>query len=66
MQQLPDIEKIDSKEDISGLKWTIYTGRGKVCVHFETDTEKLIFVVYRSLSSFYLKDKEVDLKMTKY
>ena len=23
MQQLPDIEKIDSKEEISCLKWTI-------------------------------------------
>ena len=24
MQQLPDIEKTDSKEEISCLKWTIY------------------------------------------
>ena len=32
MQQLPDIEKTDSKKEISCLKWTIYNGRRKVCV----------------------------------
>ena len=26
-QQLPDIEKVDSKDEISCLKWTIYIGR---------------------------------------
>ena len=30
MQQLPDNGKNDSKEEISGLKWTIYKGRRKV------------------------------------
>ena len=30
MQQLPDIEKTYSKEEISCLKWTIYNGRRKV------------------------------------
>ena len=34
MQQLPDIEKTDSKEEILCLKWTIYNGRRKVCVNF--------------------------------
>ena len=34
MQQLPDIEKTDSKEEISCLKRTIYNGRRKVCVNF--------------------------------
>ena len=29
MQQLPDIEKTDSKEEITCLKWTIYSGRRK-------------------------------------
>ena len=40
MQQLPDIEKTDSKEEISCLKWTIYNGRRKLCVNFQTDTDK--------------------------
>ena len=29
MQQLPDIEKTDSKKEISCLKWTIYNGSRK-------------------------------------
>ena len=65
MQQLPDIEKTDSKEEISRLKWTIYNDR-KVCVNFQTDTEKLNNVLYCYRSSLYLKDNEVDLKMTEY
>ena len=28
-QQLPDIEKVDSEDEISCLKWTIYIGREK-------------------------------------
>ena len=47
MQQLPNIEKTDSKEEISCLKWSINNGRRKVCVNFRTDTDKLNFVVYR-------------------
>ena len=48
MQQLPDIEKTDSKEELSCLKWTMYNGRRKVYVNFQTDTDKLNIVVYRS------------------
>ena len=33
MQQLPDIEKNDSKEEISCLKWTLYNGRRNLCVN---------------------------------
>ena len=33
-QQLTDIEKTDSKDEISRLKWTIYNGRRKVCINF--------------------------------
>ena len=51
---------------ISRLKWTIYNGRWKVCVNFQTDTDKLNFVVYRYRNSLYLKDNEVDLKRTEY
>ena len=45
IQQLPDIEKTDSKEKISRLKRTIYKGRRKKCVNFQTDTDKLNIVV---------------------
>ena len=64
MQQLPDIERADSKDGISGLSWTIYNGRKKICVNFQPDTDKLI--VYRYRNSLYLKDSEVDLKLTEY
>ena len=40
IQQLRDIEKTDSKEEISRLKWTIFNGRRKVSVNFQTDTDK--------------------------
>ena len=66
MQQLPDIEKTESREGKSCLKWTLYNGSKKVCVKFQTDTEKLNFVVYRYRNNLYLKDNEVDLKLTEY
>ena len=47
IQQLPDIEKADSKDEISCLKWTIYNGKRKVCIKFQTDTDKVNIVVYR-------------------
>ena len=64
MQQLPDIRKTDSKEEISYLKWTIYNGRRKVCV--QTDTDMLNIAVYRYRNNLYIKDNEVDLKLTAY
>ena len=66
MQQSPDIEKTDSKEGISCLKWTMYNGRRKVYVNFQTDTDKLNIVVNRYRNIYYLKDNEVDLKSTEY
>ena len=65
-QQLPDIQKVDSKDEISCLKWTIYNGRRKVCINFQTDTDKVNIVVYRYRKSTYLSDTEVDLKLTEY
>ena len=65
-QQLPDIEKTDSKEKVSCLKWTIYNGRKKVCVNLQTDADQLNIVVYRYRNSLYPKDNEVDLKLTEY
>ena len=65
-QQLPDIEEVDSKDEISCLKWTIYNGRRKVCINFQTDTDKVNIVVYRHRNSTHLKDTEMDLKVTEY
>ena len=65
-KQLPDIEKSDSKDEISCLKWAIYNGRRKVCINFQTDTDKVNIVVYRYRNNTYLKDTEMDLKLTEY
>ena len=66
MQQLPDIEKTDSKQEIPCLKWTIYKSRGKVCVHFKMDTDKNNIDVYRYRNNLYLKENEADLKLSEY
>ena len=65
-QQLPDIEKADSKDEFSCLKRTIYNYRRKVCINFQPDTDKVNIVVYRYRNSTYLKDTEMDLKLTEY
>ena len=65
-QQLPDIEKADSKDEISCLKCTIRNGRRKTCINFQTDTDKVNIVVYRYRNSTYLKDTEMDLKLNEY
>ena len=65
-QQMPDIEKVDLKNEISCLKWTIYNGRRKVCINFQTDTDKVNIVVYRYRVNTYLKNTETDLKLTEY
>ena len=65
-RQLPNIEKVDSKDEISCLEWTIHNGRRKVCINFQTDTDKVNIVVYRYRTFTYLKDTEMDLKLTEY
>ena len=65
-QQLPDFERIDSQDEISCLKWTIFNGRRKVCIIFQTYTGKVNIVVYRYRSNTYLKDTEMDLELTEY
>ena len=65
-QQLPDIEKLDSKDEISCIKWTIYTGRRKICINVQTDTDKVNIVVYRYRNNTYLKDIGLDLKLIEY
>ena len=66
MQQLPETEKVDSKNEISCLKWTIYNGRRKVCISFKTDMDKLNIVVYRYRNNTYVKDTEMELKLAEY
>ena len=65
-QQLPDIEKVDSKDEYSCLKWTIYNGRRKVCINLQTDADKVNIVVNRYRNKTYLKDSEMDIKLTEY
>ena len=66
MQQMPKVEKTDSKKETSCLKWTIQNGRRKVYVNFHTDTDKLNIVVYRYRNNLYLKDDEVILKLSEH
>ena len=65
-QQSPDNQKDDSKDEISCLKWTIYNGRRKVCINFQTDTDKVNIVVCRHRNSTYLKDTQFNLELTEY
>ena len=65
-QQSPDIEKPYSRDESSCLKWTVYNGRRKVCINSQTDTDKVNIVVYRYGNCTYLKDTEMDLKLTEY
>ena len=66
LQQLPEIEKVDSKDNNFCLKWTIYNGRKKVYISFKTDMDKLNLVVYRYRNNTYVKDTEMELKLTEY
>ena len=62
-QQLPDIEKTESKEENSCLKRTIYNVRRKVCINLQNDTDKVNIVVYGYWNNTYVKDTEMDLKL---
>ena len=66
MQQLPNFEITDSQEEYSFLKRIIYGSRRKVCVNSKTDTANLNIVLYCDRNNLYLKDKEIDRKMTEY
>ena len=63
-QQLPDIETVDSKDEILCLKWIKYNGRRKVCINVPTDTDKVDIAVYRYRNNTYLKNTEVHIKLT--
>ena len=43
-----------------------YNGRRKVCINFQTDTDKANIVVNCYRNNTYLKDTEMDLKLTQY
>ena len=66
MQQLPDIEKLDSRNEICCLKRTIYNGRRRVCISFKTDMDKLNIVNFRYRNNTFVKDTEMELKLTEY
>ena len=66
MQQLPEIEKVDSKNEISCLKGTLFKGRRKLCISFKTDIDKFYIVVNRCRNNLYVKDTKMELKMTEY
>ena len=38
----------------------------KICINFQTDTDKVNIVVYRYRNKTYLKDTEVYIKLTEY
>ena len=66
MQQLPKIEKVDSKIENFCLKWTTYNGRRKVCISFKTDKDNMNILVYSYRNNTYIKDTEMELKLTEY
>ena len=66
MQQLPKIEKVDFKSELSCIKSTINNGRRKLCRGFKTDMDNLSFVVYRYGNNTYVKYTELELKLTEY
>ena len=65
-QQFPDIEKFDSMDEISCLKSTTYKGRRKICINVQTGSDQVNIVVYRYRNHTYLKDTEMELKLTEY
>ena len=63
MQQLPESEKMDSKNGISCRKLTLYNGRIKVCKSFKTDMDNLNFLVYPYRNNTYVKETQMELKL---
>ena len=64
LQQLPDVDK--TEKEISCLRWTLFNGRRKVCVNFQTDTDKISLVVYRYRNNLYFKDTEIQVTLLEY
>ena len=66
MQQLPEVGKFDSENEISCLRWIIFNGRRKVCVFCKTDTDYAGITVYRYRYNMFMKDSDIELKATEY
>ena len=66
MQQLPEVGKFDSENEISCLRWIFFNGRRKKCVFYKTDTDYVGITVYRIRNNLYLEDSVMELKATEY
>ena len=66
MQQLPEVGKFDSENEISCLRWIIFNGRRKICVFYKSDTDYVAITVYRYRNNMYMKDSDIELKLTEY
>ena len=66
MHWLPEIQKVDSKNEITCIKWTIYNGRRKVRISCKTDMDKLNIVVCGYRNNTYVKDTRMELKLAEY
>ena len=65
MQQLPEVRKFDSENEISCLRWIIFNGRKKF-VFCKTDTDYVGITEYRYRNNMYMKDSDIELKATEY
>ena len=65
MQQLPEVRKFDSENEISCLRWIIFNGRKKF-VFCKTDTDYVGIMEYRYRNNMYMKDSDIELKATEY
>ena len=63
-QQLPDFEITGYKKEVSYLKWLRNNGSRKVSLNLNSDPENLNIFVYRYRNILYLKNIEIDLKLT--
>ena len=66
MQQLPEVGKFDSEDEIFSLRWIIFNGRRKICVFYKSDTDYVGITVYRYRNNMYMKDSDIELKSNEY
>ena len=64
MQQLPEVRKFDSENELSCLRWLIFNGNIKVCVFCKTNTDYVGITVYRYRYNMYTKDSDIEFKAT--
>ena len=66
MQQLPDIEKIDSKDGTFCVKVTKHNGGREVCASYKTDTDMLKNVVSHYRNNLNLRESKLEVKRTEF